>query len=266
MGKTTLREAVQTRTELIVNESMYTGKTSSWNSVDAKVGLQADTPNTVMLTSVRSFTTKQYTTGTTLRYTNGTSAMAHNVTFAVNDRNQTLTDREKEVINAFSASATSPQVSSMVSESAIWDCLRRNGSLHYKFTKTTFVSFVEKHDQTESGHSLTCWIRWTAIDLRVGTVFRILYRECASPDHIISVHEMNVSARHKREMKELAKICGGTLYTEYYGQTNEILILVRIKDVPVFSKFFIELTTRSLRTLETHYGTDKGENQCILDC
>ena len=225
-------EAVNTGVAVLVNDSKDTRKTTSRNS--------------------------EYISQRAFRKSSRTTLNPGNVSFNGNGQQQFSRGTIKEVIHMLSTSNSLLQHSSMVSETPIWKCLRRNSSLHYKYYAHMIISFAKQGQKIESRYSHTCLLRLTAMDGQVSTVFRILYRECSTIDDKLTVYELNASAIHKPTIKELVKICNGTMNQEYNGHTNEILILIKIKHPAAFNKFFLEVASRSAHILESQYTSRTG--------
>ena len=249
-----------------MGDSMKTSINAARSLADARIKRQRETLKTPTVPPVQAFFRKKHISKTPVKTSETTKVTAENVSVGVNEQPQALSDIEEEVAYIL-ATSTLPLEERIVPETHIWDCLSKNGSIHYTQYGNILFSFTAKNQEDVNGHSLTCWIRWIAKGIPgksnpLTIVFRILYRECSTTDDTISVYQLNATDKHKPKIKELVKICSGTMHVEYDTETNEILILVKMKNPASFDKFVLEFTSRPALPLEIHQLSKQGGNRC----
>ena len=209
--------------------------------------------------STKSTVAEKMTSEETLT-TPGNVSVAHRET-----SKEAIATEKKELVDILGKSDTQPLTSMGVFGDSALDCMKRNGTLHFKIRKhsSVLISFQVDKRHVGSGQNMFCVIRWHFIG-NVGTFFQIWQKDCKKSEDSASVYELNSTLPHYPQMRHLFGICKGSRLKHYYGQTNEMLVFIKTKDAHPFMLFLLEINSRSLESLETRFLSGQEGTNVIL--
>ena len=228
------------------NRSRFSGQIVG--NLDPSRPEKSTTNNSVIFQSI--------TSGTQLKENAPTSVSLSSVNREYT-RKATL-DEEKELSDILASSDTQPVTSPGAYGDTIINCLKRNGTLHFQIR--TFASvpiWYQVHNRyIGSKQTQFCVIRWTFVG-NVGTLSQVLMKNCKKREDSASVYELNSTLAHKPQIKQLFRICEASPVNHHLGETNEILVFIKTKDVDPFMRFYMEVNTRSSESLKIHFSSVK---------
>ena len=210
--------------------------------------------------------TKNKSTVTENRISEGTLTTPSNASFTQRETSkEARATEEKELFDILGKSDTQPLTSAGVFGDTALDCMKRNGTLHFKIRKysNVFISFQVDKRHVGNGQNMFCVIRWHFIG-NVGTFFQIWQKDCKKSEDSASVYELNSTLPRYPQIRHLFGICEGSRLKHYYGQTNEMLVFIKTKDAHPFMLFLLEINSRSLESLETRFLSGQEGTNVIL--
>ena len=167
---------------------------------------------------------------------------------------------EKEVLKALTINSGEVAFTHTVLPHHTINCLVRNGSLHRisNFYISGNVLLQNLFSNAKRGRNVFCGIRWTISGAPgiLGTVSRFEQITCNNHDDIVSLYELNTTIPGKPQIKKLTDMCQATHTENYYGQTNEILIIIFVKDTIFHSEFSLKTNAAYKGDLEIHYQSN----------
>ena len=189
---------------------------------------------------------------------NGTGQRTESISVNSKDKSgQKLLALEKEVLDTLMKSDFRSTRNVLPGDAV--ECLLRNGSLHITKTvhQTGEMFSTNLRNKAKHGHNVFCWIRWTIRNVgepgTVGTVGRFHNIECNNPDDIVSLYELNTTVPAKPRIKKLGLLCDGSEDVEYYGQTNEMLMIIFVEDTAFQNEYVFRISAVLKSDLEIHY-------------
>ena len=146
--------------------------------------------------------------------------------------------------------------------SAYSHCLEGNGYLRY-YGRPYILFSAESHYIREK-HNVTCWIRWTGNETGAGTAFHFKGTRCIQSEDTMAVYEVNTLDEEKLQIKQIVQICQAALYKEYYAKTNDILIIVHMKNTAKHNDFDLAVESVPSAALEKHVlSNTEGKIRCF---
>ena len=191
-----------------------------------------------------------------------TSTQSFPVVESRNTKNNWLTTDE-EIKSIFATTETQLLATHNILANHISDCLKRNGSVHIRSMLLKSVMVFDQTYDTRRGQDMFCLVRWTIVG-NVGVLVKILLKDCSATAVKAFLYELDSTVPHRPQIRLMCSVCEGIIKKSYYGHTNELLVFLTVKNSDYISKFFLEMTRRSLDTLKIHFSSDEEGWKILL--